>query len=112
MKNNELKEIIPALKQVRIALAKVQNIARMVAEYREKDSGGLRPIEAGVIPMEKLELATYDILPDFKITTQVVIFLDKLLIVHSTNKGLTVTNEKKALTASSWRCPNMVWLKH
>ena len=46
----------------------------------EKDSGGLRSIEAGMLfLMEKLELATYDIFPDFKITTQVVIFLDKFI---------------------------------
>ena len=69
---------------------------------REKDSGGLRLTEAGMLfLMEKLELATYDIPfpPDFKITTQVVIFLDKFIDCpyFLTNKGLTVTNEKKAL---------------
>ena len=57
--------------------------------------------EAGMLfLMEKLELATYDIPfpPDFKITTQVVIFLDKFIDCpyFLTNKGLTVTNEKKA----------------
>ena len=69
---------------------------------REKDSGGLRLTEAGLLfLMEKIELATYDIPfpPDFKITTQVVIFLDKFIDCpyFLTNKGLTVTNEKKAL---------------
>ena len=93
------------LKQAGIAISE-----RSLAEYmpvwwqntREKDSGGLRLTEAGMLfLMEKLELATYDIPfpPDFKITTQVVIFLDKFIDCpyFLTNKGLTVTNEKKAL---------------
>ena len=93
------------LKQAGIAISE-----STLAEYmpvwwqntREKDSGGLRLTEAGMLfLMEKLELATYDIPfpPDFKITTQVVIFLDKFIDCpyFLTNKGLTVTNEKKAL---------------
>ena len=93
------------LKQAGIAISESS-----LAEYmpvwwqntREKDSGGLRLTEAGVLfLMEKIELATYDIPfpPDFKITTQVVIFLDKFIDCpyFLTNKGLTVTNEKKAL---------------
>ena len=93
------------LKQAGIAISESS-----LAEYmpvwwqntREKDSGGLRLTEAGMLfLMEKLELATYDIPfpPDFKITTQVVIFLDKFIDCpyFLTNKGLTVTNEKKAL---------------
>ena len=93
------------LKQAGIAISE-----STLAEYmpvwwqntREKDSGGLRLTEAGMLfLMEKLQLATYDIPfpPDFKITTQVVIFLDKFIDCpyFLTNKGLTVTNEKKAL---------------
>jgi|TARA_B100000242_G_scaffold24354_2_gene14768 hypothetical protein len=93
------------LKQAGIAISESS-----LAEYmpvwwqntREKDSGGLRLTEAGLLfLMEKIELATYDIPfpPDFKITTQVVIFLDKFIDCpyFLTNKGLTVTNEKKAL---------------
>ena len=93
------------LKQAGIAISESS-----LAEYmpvwwqntREKDSGGLRLTEAGMLfLMKKLELATYDIPfpPDFKITTQVVIFLDKFIDCpyFLTNKGLTVTNEKKAL---------------
>ena len=93
------------LKQAGIAISESS-----LAEYmpvwwqntREKDSGGLRLTEAGLLfLMEKIELATYDIHfpPDFKITTQVVIFLDKFIDCpyFLTNKGLTVTNEKKAL---------------
>ena len=93
------------LKQAGIAISESS-----LAEYmpvwwqntREKDSGGLRLTEAGLLfLMEKIELATYDIPfpPDFKITTQVVIFLDKFMDCpyFLTNKGLTVTNEKKAL---------------
>ena len=93
------------LKQAGIAISESS-----LAEYmpvwwqntREKDSGGLRLTEAGLLfLMGKIELATYDIPfpPDFKITTQVVIFLDKFIDCpyFLTNKGLTVTNEKKAL---------------
>ena len=93
------------LKQAGIAISESS-----LAEYmpvwwqntREKDSGGLRLTEAGLLfLMEKIELATYDIPfpPDFKITTQVVIFLDKFIDCpyHITNKGITVTEEKKAL---------------
>ena len=93
------------LKQAGIAISESS-----LAEYmpvwwqntREKDSGGLRLTEAGLLfLMEKIELATYDIPfpPDFKITTQVVIFLDKFIDCpyFLTNIGLTVTNEKKAL---------------
>ena len=93
------------LKQAGIAISESS-----LAEYmrvwwqntREKYSGGLRLTEAGLLfLMEKIELATYDIPfpPDFKITTQVVIFLDKFIDCpyFLTNKGLTVTNEKKAL---------------
>ena len=93
------------LKQAGIAISESS-----LAEYmpvwwqntRENDSGGLRLTEAGLLfLMEKIELATYDIPfpPDFKITTQVVIFLDKFIDCpyFLTNKGLTVTNEKKAL---------------
>ena len=93
------------LKQAGIAISESS-----LAEYmpvwwqntREKDSGGLRLTEAGLLFVrEKIELATYDIPfpPDFKITTQVVIFLDKFIDCpyFLTNKGLTVTNEKKAL---------------
>ena len=93
------------LKQAGIAISESS-----LAEYmpvwwqntREKDSGGLRLTDAGLVfLMEKIELATYDIPfpPDFKITTQVVIFLDKFIDCpyFLTNKGLTVTNEKKAL---------------
>jgi len=51
--------------------------------------------------MEKIQLATYDVPfpPDFKITTQVILFLDKFIDCpyHITNKGITVTEEKKAL---------------
>ena len=93
------------LKQAGIAISESS-----LAEYmpvwwqntREKDSGGLRLTEAGLLfLMEKIELATYEVpFPqDFKITTQVVIFLDKFIDCpyFLTNKGLTVTNEKKAL---------------
>ena len=49
---------------------------------RSKNQGGLRLTEEGFdFTIEKLELTNYDVPfpPDFKITTQVVIFLDKFI---------------------------------
>ena len=69
---------------------------------RAKNEGGLRLTEDGFdFTVETLELSNYDVpFPaDFKITTQVVIFLDKFIdcpyFLH--HKGITVLNEKKAL---------------
>lgn len=69
---------------------------------REKTSGGLRLTDEGMMfLMEKLELATYEIPfpPDFRMTTQVVIFLDKFIDCpyYITNKSITVTSEKKSM---------------
>ena len=69
---------------------------------RAKDSGGLRLTEAGVdFTVTKLKVTNYE-LPfpdDFKVTTQVAIFLDKFIdcpyYLH--HKGITVLNEKKAI---------------
>ena len=51
--------------------------------------------------LEKIDLATYDIpFPaDFKITTQVIIFLDKFIDCpyYITPRSIIVTNEKKAV---------------
>tara|TARA_B100000676_G_C18042677_1_gene825953 strand:+ start:168 stop:563 length:396 start_codon:yes stop_codon:yes gene_type:complete len=93
------------LKQAGIAISE-SSLAEYMPQWwqntREKEQGGLRLTEAGLLfLMEKIDLATYDIPfpPDFKITTQVVIFLDKFIDCpyFLTSKGLTVTNEKKAL---------------
>ena len=64
---------------------------------RSKNQGGLRLTEEGFdFTIEKLELTNYDVPfpPDFKITTQVVIFLDKFIDCQYflTNKGITVLN--------------------
>ena len=69
---------------------------------RSKNQGGLRLTEEGFdFTIEKLELTNYDVPfpPDLKITTQVLIFLDKFIDCpyFLTNKGITVLNEKKAL---------------
>jgi hypothetical protein len=67
-----------------------------------REVGGLRLTEEGMLfLMEKIELATYEVPfpPEFKITTQVILFLDKFIDCpyYVTNKGITVTEEKKAL---------------
>ena len=69
---------------------------------RAKKVGGLRLTEDGFLfTTEKLELANYEVpFPDdFKVTTQIVIFLDKFIDCpfYLTNKSVTVLNEKKAL---------------
>lgn len=69
---------------------------------RIKDAGGLRLTEEGYrFITEELELATYDVPypPDFTLTTQVIIWLDKFIDCpyYMGKKSITVTNEKKAV---------------
>jgi len=69
---------------------------------RTKDTGGLRLTDEGLrMVMEDLELSTYDVPypPDFDLTTQTVIFLDKFITCpyYMGKRGITVTDEKKAL---------------
>jgi hypothetical protein len=69
---------------------------------RAKDSGGLRLTDEGLrVITEDLKLSTYDVpYPiDFEITTQTIIFLDKFIDCpyYMGRKGITVTDEKKAL---------------
>ena len=67
-----------------------------------RQSGGLRLTDDGMMFLsDKIDLATYEVpFPaDFKITTQVIIFLDRFIDCpyYLTNRGITVTDEKKAL---------------
>jgi len=69
---------------------------------RAKDSGGLRLTDEGLrVITEDLKLSTYDVPypKDFEITTQTIIFLDKFIDCpyYMGRKGITVTDEKKAL---------------
>ena len=68
---------------------------------REKTEGGLRLTEEGFDLLAELDIAVYEIPfpPDMKMTTQVVIFLDKFIDCpyYITNRSIYVTNEKKAL---------------
>ena len=69
---------------------------------RSKNDGGLRLTDEGYrFIVEDLELTTYDIPypPDFELTTQVLIFLDKFITCpyYMDRRGLVVTDEKKAL---------------
>ena len=66
------------------------------------EDGGLRLTDAGYeFLTEKLELQTYEVpFPkDFKITTQVIIFLDKFITCPYmlTSYSIIVTDEKKAM---------------
>ena len=71
---------------------------------RNKDAGGLRLTEEGYEILQQIDLATYDIpYPrDVPLTTQIVIFLDQFIDCpyYLTNRGITVTNEKKAVELS------------
>lgn len=91
------------LKQADIAISD-----STMAEYMPKwwqntrQSGGLRLTDDGMMFLsDKIDLATYEVpFPaDFKITTQVIIFLDRFIDCpyYLTNRGITVTDEKKAL---------------
>ena len=69
---------------------------------REKASGGLRLTERGFeFIQEELQLTVYEIPypKDMPMTTQVIIFLDQYIDCpyFLTNRGIWVTNEKKAL---------------
>jgi hypothetical protein len=68
---------------------------------RNKDKGGLRLTEAGYEVLQEIGLAVYDIPypKDMPLTTQVIIFLDQFIDCpyYLTNRGITVTNEKKAV---------------
>lgn len=69
---------------------------------RIKDAGGLRLTDEGFrFITEELQLATYDVPypPDFTLTTQVIIWLDKFIDCpyYMGKKSITVTNEKKAV---------------
>jgi len=68
---------------------------------RSKGTGGLRLTDRGYDLLQQIELATYDIPypKDMPLTTQVIIFLDHFIDCpyYLTNRGITVTNEKKAV---------------
>ena len=64
--------------------------------------GGLRLTDEGMMfILDKLDLVTYEIPfpPEFKITTQIILFLDKFIDCpyYVTNKAVTVTSEKKSM---------------
>jgi hypothetical protein len=67
---------------------------------REKEEGGLRLTEAGFDVVDRL-ITTYEIpFPsDMKLTTQVIIFLDKFIDCpyFITKQSIFVTNERKAV---------------
>ena len=91
------------LKQANIAISESSLQEYMPLWWQNtREVGGLRLTEEGMLfLMEKIELATYEVPfpPEFKITTQVILFLDKFIDCpyYVTNKGITVTEEKKAL---------------
>lgn len=91
------------LKQANIAISESSLKEYMPLWWQNtREVGGLRLTEEGMLfLMEKIELATYEVPfpPEFKITTQVILFLDKFIDCpyYVTNKGITVTEEKKAL---------------
>ena len=67
---------------------------------REKNEGGLRLTDDGYIHLtENLDLQTYEVpFPkDFKLTTQVIIFLDKFINCpyYLSSYSIIVTDEKK-----------------
>ena len=91
------------LKQANIAISESSLKEYMPLWWQNtREVGGLRLTEEGMLfLMEKIELATYEVPfpPEFKITTQVILFLDKFIDCpyYLTNRGITVTEEKKAL---------------
>jgi hypothetical protein len=69
---------------------------------RSLEEGGLRLTDEGYrFITEELELQTYEVPypPDFELTTQVIIFLDKFITCpyYMGRRSLVVTDEKKAV---------------
>lgn len=71
---------------------------------RTKRTGGLRLTEQGFDVILEIDIKTYEILypKDMLMSTQVIIFLDQFIDCpyYITPKGITVTNEKKAVELS------------
>jgi hypothetical protein len=68
---------------------------------REKEEGGLRLTDAGFDMLSEIGLANYEVPypKDLKMTTQVIIFLDKFIDCpyYLSHNAIYVTHEKKAL---------------
>lgn len=71
---------------------------------RKKDLAGLRLTEAGFQVIKNLEITVYQIFfpPDFKLTTQIVIFLDQFIDCpyYLEKDSIFVTGEKKCVELS------------
>jgi hypothetical protein len=68
---------------------------------REKEEGGLRLTDAGFDMLSEIGLANYEVPypKDLRMTTQVIIFLDKFIDCpyYLSSNAIYVTSEKKAL---------------
>lgn len=69
---------------------------------RDRGDGGLRLTDEGIqFLLEKIDLQTYEVPfpPDFTLTTQVIIWLDKFIDCpyYLTNRSIIVTDEKKSI---------------
>ena len=92
------------LKQLDIAVSEVSLAEYMPLWWQNIRSvdGGLRLTDEGYqMITDELDLAIYDIPfpPEFEITTQTIIFLDKFITCpyYITKKSIIVTDEKKAM---------------
>lgn len=91
------------LKQADIAISEA-TLKQYYSEWWQntREKGGLRLTDEGFeFIVATLDLKTYEVpFPkDFKMTTQTLIFLDKFINCpyYITNKGIHVTDEKKAI---------------
>lgn len=91
------------LKQADIAISEA-TLKQYYSEWWQntREKGGLRLTDEGFeFIVATLDLKTYEVpFPkDFKMTTQTLIFLDKFISCpyYITNKGIHVTDEKKAI---------------
>ncbi|MDA9955646.1 hypothetical protein N9D49_00910 [bacterium] len=92
------------LKQLNIGISETSMAEYMPLWWQNIRSveGGLRLTDAGYeMITSKLQLSVYDVPfpPDFEMTTQTVIFLDKFINCpyYLMRNGISVTDEKKAL---------------
>lgn len=93
------------LKQANISITEAtikQYMPTWWQNTRAKDTGGLRLTDAGfTFVTEKLDLQYYEVPfpPDFELTTNTVIWLDRFITCpyYLTNRMIIVLDEKKAL---------------
>lgn len=104
MKEQYTKIFLKHLQKSTDEIAVKQHLTLWWKNNRSRDSGGLRLTDEGFEMLHELDIKLYDVpFPkDMKLTSQVIIFLDKFIDCpyFLTQSGIYVTDEKKAVELS------------